>query len=101
MKKKGFKKWNGAETNELLAAILKIKTVDEARRFFRDLCTEDELIDMADRFQAAKLLAQGYDQRDVADHVNMSTTTVSRVNHWLNQGEGGYQLILKRIGVIK
>ena len=84
-----------------MSAILKLKTVDEARLFFRDLCTEDELVDMADRFQAAKLLSQGYDQRNVADHVNMSTTTVSRVAHWLNQGEGGYSLILKRVGVIK
>ena len=35
--------WNNKQTNELFGAILQLKTTDEARRFFRDLLTEDEL----------------------------------------------------------
>ncbi|HBH16900.1 MAG TPA: TrpR-like protein YerC/YecD, partial [Candidatus Veblenbacteria bacterium] len=47
------KKWNSKEADELYAAILKLNTVAECRRFFRDLCTPEEIVDMADRFQAA------------------------------------------------
>jgi uncharacterized protein YerC len=31
--------------------------------------------------------------------LNMSTTTVARVAYWLKHGEGGYRLVLKRIGL--
>ncbi len=93
------KKWNTEETNELLAAILKLKNLDECRMFFRDLCTPDELVDMSDRFQAVKMLARNIDYREIANKLGMSTTTVARVAYWLKQGMGGYSLILKRLGL--
>lgn len=96
---KANKKWNSAEANELFAAMLKLKTVDECRRFFRDLCTPEEIIAMADRWQAAKMLSRDLDYRDVAGRLHMSTTTVVRVAHWLRQGMGGYQLVLTRLGL--
>ena len=91
------KKWNSKEADELYAAILKLKTVAECRRFFRDLCTPEELVDMADRFQVAKLLVREVDYRDIAGRLKISTTTVARVAHWLNQGMGGYRLVIARV----
>ena len=96
---KSSKKWNRPEADQLYSAVLKLKTVSECRQFFRDLCTPDELVDMADRFQAAKLLARDIDYRDIAQRLGMSTTTVTRVAHWLRQGMGGYRLVLARLGV--
>ena len=95
------KKWNRQETNELFAAVLKLKNIDECRRFFRDLCTPDELVDMSDRFQVVKMLARDLDYRDIAGRLNMSTATVVRVAHWLKQGMGGYKLILSRLDLLK
>jgi TrpR-related protein YerC/YecD len=95
---KRAKKWDRQEANELFEAILKIKTTDECRRFFRDLCTPEEIVDMADRFQAAKMLSRDLDYRDIASRLGMSTTTVARVAHWLRQGMGGYHLVLTRLG---
>ncbi|HBV33246.1 TPA: hypothetical protein DIC39_01825 [Patescibacteria group bacterium] len=95
------KKWNRQETNELFAAVLKLKNIDECRRFFRDLCTPDELVDMSDRFQVVKMLARDLDYRDIAGRLNMSTATVARVAHWLKQGMGGYKLILSRLDLLK
>lgn len=95
------KKWNRQETNELFAAILKVKNIDECRRFFRDLCTPDELVDMSDRFQAVKMLARNVDYREIANKLEMSTATVARVAHWLRQGMGGYRLIVARLGLDK
>ncbi len=101
MSLKGAKKWDSPEASQLFQAMLKLKTVDEYRRFFRDLCTEEEIVDMADRFQAAKLLARRMDYREVADKLKMSTTTVARVAQWLNGSLGGYRLVLARLGVTK
>ncbi len=96
---KANKKWNSSEANELFAAVLKLKTSDECRRFFRDLCTPEEIVAMADRWQAAKMLAREADYRDIAGRLGMSTTTVARVAHWLHNGMGGYRLVLSRLGL--
>ncbi len=97
---KRSKTWDSTQANELYSAILKLKTVAECRQFFRDLCTPEELIDMADRFQAAKLLARDIDYRDIAGRLSMSTTTVARVAQWLWRGTGGYRLVLERLGLL-
>ncbi len=94
------KKWNSPQADELYAAVLKLKTVAECRRFFRDLCTPDELVGLADRFQAAKLLVRNVDYRDIAGRLGMSTTTVGRVAQWLWRGMGGYKLALDRLGLL-
>ncbi|MFH1111822.1 MAG: YerC/YecD family TrpR-related protein [Patescibacteria group bacterium] len=98
---KRAKKWDRQEMQELFEAILKLKTTNECRRFFRDLCTPDELVDMTDRFQVVKMLVRKIDYRDIAGRLGMSTTTVARVAHWLYQGMGGYKLILNRLGLLK
>lgn len=85
------------QTDSLFEAILSLQTVKEAESFFRDLCTIDELKEMADRWQIVDLLRQGKTYRNIAQKVNVSTTTVSRVAYWLNYGEGGYQRIYDRV----
>ena len=82
--------------NELYATIASLRTADEAKRFFRDLCTRSELEAMAHRWEVAKLLDQGLPYLEVAKRAHASTTTVTRVAQWLRNGEGGYQLALKR-----
>jgi len=88
--------WQTKETSELFKAILKLKTIEEAEKFFRDLCTLQELYEMSKRWQAVKLINQGISFREIAEKLEMSTTTVARVAHWLHHGEGGYRLILNR-----
>jgi len=90
---------NSVATKELYAAMLKLKTIEECRMFLRDLCTPEEIVDMADRWQAAKLLNRGIDYRDIAGRLGMSTTTVARVAQWLWRGMGGYKLVLARLGL--
>ena len=84
--------------NELWQAVLQLKTKEECAKFFRDLCTLEELKDMSDRWQAARKIAEGKPYREIAKETGLSTTTVARVAQWLNNGQGGYQLILKRLG---
>jgi TrpR-related protein YerC/YecD len=88
--------WQTNEIKDLLGAVLSLKTLDEAGRFFRDLCTLSELETMAHRWHVAKLVDQGLPYQKVAREAHASTTTVTRVAHWLRHGEGGYRLALER-----
>jgi TrpR-related protein YerC/YecD len=88
--------WQTNEIKDVLQAVLSLKTLDEAERFFRDLCTLSELEAMAHRWDVAKLLDQGLPYQEVAKEAHASTTTVTRVAHWLRHGEGGYRLAIER-----
>lgn len=89
--------WENELTKELFQAILKIKTVKECEDFFRDLLTLHEIEEMAERFRIAKLLDRGLSYLEVADKTGVSTTTVTRVAHWLKHGRGGYRFIIDRL----
>ena len=97
---KGQHKIKDAELNKLYLAILKLKNINECKRFFRDLCTIEELSEMSKRWQTVRLLAKKQPYRDIAEKTGLSTTTVTRIAHWLNYGKGGYQLALKRLKLL-
>ncbi len=88
--------WETDDTRDLLRTIVSLKTVDEAERFFRDLCTLSELEAITHRWQAVQLLDRGLPYHEVSRRTGASTTTVTRVAHWLRHGEGGYRLMLDR-----
>lgn len=88
--------WQTREIKDLLQAVLSLRTSDEAERFFRDLCTLSELEAMAHRWQVAKLVDRGLPYQEVAKRAHASTTTVTRVAHWLRHGQGGYRLAIDR-----
>lgn len=89
-------KWQSKNIKELFKAIAQIKDQKEAADFFRDLCTLEELAEMARRWQAAVLLENNQTYREVSRKTGLSTTTVTRVAYWLNHGQGGYKSILNR-----
>ena len=89
--------WNTKKTDELFRAILQLKTTDEARCFFRDLLTEDELSEFGNRWLAARLLAKGVSYTKISTRTRLSSTTIARVSKWLNNGMDGYKLMLNRI----
>jgi len=88
--------WQTTEIDDLFEAILSLRTREEAARFLRDLCTLAELETMAHRWQVVQLLDQGLPYLEVAKRTGASTTTVTRVAHWLRHGEDGYRLALDR-----
>ena len=62
----GSHEWRTNETRDLFETILSLRTVDEAERFFRDLCTLAELEALTHRWQAARLLDEGRPYLEVA-----------------------------------
>jgi TrpR-related protein YerC/YecD len=82
--------------SDLFEAILQLEDADEVERFLRDLCTLSELQAMAHRWEVVKLVEQGLPYQEISSKTGASTTTVTRVAHWLRYGEGGYRLALER-----
>lgn len=84
------------EMRNLYKAILTLKTPDEAAHFFRDLLTEAEIKEFANRWKMVQMIALGVSYLDIAKKLGVSTTTVNRCAKWLHNGMGGYKLALDR-----
>jgi len=82
---------------DLFDAMTLLDGPDEIALFFRDLCTLSELESMAERWQVAQLVEKGLSYRRISELTGASTTTVTRIAHWLRHGEGGYRLLLERM----
>ena len=89
--------WKTPKLKRLAHALQSLHQEDDLLNFLRDLCTLEELNELGSRWQAAELLAKGLSYRDVAAKTGLSTTTVSRIAHWLHHGEGGYRAALENI----
>ena len=89
--------WQNQEITELCDAVASLRNADEVGRFLRDLCTLSELEAMAHRWQVARLLEEGLPYLEISRRTHASTTTVTRVAHWLRHGEDGYRLLLDRM----
>lgn len=89
--------WVNSTTDNLFTAILSLKNVDEARRFFRDLLTEPEIMEFANRWKVAQMLSKNIAYSKIEKETKMSTTTIARVSKWLNNGMNGYKLMINRV----
>ncbi len=81
----------------LYQAILTLRSVEECRAFFRDLCTPAEIEAMADRWACVEGLERGLPYREVHRTTGVSVTTIGRVARFLVDGNGGYQLAARRL----
>lgn len=81
----------------LYSAVLTLRTVEECRGFFRDLCTPAELQAMADRWAVVDGLQRGLPYREIHRLTGVSVTTIGRVARYLTTGNGGYSLATQRL----
>jgi TrpR-related protein YerC/YecD len=89
--------WDNKQSQALFQAILSLTSLNEAKRFFRDLLTDKEIIEFATRWQAAQMLAEGVPYSTIEKQTGLSSATVARISKWLNSGMGGYKLMLSRL----
>lgn len=86
------------EVDAFFDAILALEDRDECYRFFEDALSVKEILDIAQRLKAAKMLKCGKSYTEVSGATGMSTATISRVSKALDRGAGGYNLIIDRVG---
>lgn len=92
-KSENFKPKNKKE-KLLVKAFASLKNEDDAAAFIRDLLTMTEIEEFANRLEIVRLLKMGLSYQKIARETKTSTTTVTRVAHWLYRGCGGYQRII-------
>jgi TrpR-related protein YerC/YecD len=81
---------------ELYEVILDLQDPTEARKFFRDLMTEQELVEFGRRWRAAQMLEAEVPYVEIVEKTGLSSTTVARVAKWLHKGMKGYKLALAK-----
>ncbi len=89
--------WRSADVEALLDGLLQLESRTEAAAFLRDLCTLNELRDLAQRWAVVRLLDAGLHYSEISRRTGASTATITRIASWLNHGEGGYRLLLERL----
>jgi len=81
----------------LYAAVAALRTAEECKAFFKDLCTPAELQAMADRWAVVEYVQKGLPYREIHRLTGVSVTTIGRVARFVAAGNGGYQLVSQRI----
>jgi len=84
---------------EFYEALLLLKTPEEMDQFFKDICTPQEIIDIAERWRVCRILDQNtLSYRQINDLTGASLATIGRVARFLRtEPHQGYQLVLKRM----
>ena len=91
-----MRKLNKKDIDDLYSAILQLESLDECRRFFRDLLTKTEIEEFTERWKAARLLADGVPYRKIEMETGISSRTIARVAQWLKKGKGGYSMMMQK-----
>ena len=84
--------------NYLYDAMTLIDNRKECENFFKDIFTFQEIESIAQRLQVAKLLSEGKSYIDINKETGASTATICRVSRCLNYGDGGYRMIIDKLG---
>ncbi|HEU0051345.1 MAG TPA: YerC/YecD family TrpR-related protein [Patescibacteria group bacterium] len=89
--------WDNSRSDALFRAILELKNLEETKRFFRDLLTDEEVVEFSKRWQVAQMLDAEMPYIEIQRKTRLSSTTIARISKWLKSGMGGYRLMLDRI----
>ncbi len=89
------------QIDALFDAILMLQSRAECYRFFEDVCTVKEILDISQRLDVARALARGQNYNEVSKTTGASSATISRVNKCLQYGAGGYREVIRRLDQTK
>ena len=81
----------------LFKAVLSLGTPEECSAFFEDVSKIKEIVDMAQRLDAAFLLDEGENYKTITETIGISTATIGRVSRCLKYGAGGYRIAIDRL----
>src|SRR3954467_8887781 len=93
--------WRTNDVDELIGALLRLETADEAAPFLRAPCPLGEIRDLAQRWAVVRRLDEGEHYAGISRETGASTATITRIATWLNHGEGGYRAALDRLATAR
>lgn len=80
---------------ELFRIVAALRSLDEVRRFLRDLCTPSELVMFMRRIHVASLLLDGTSYDDIRKCLRVSKSLVQAVSRKLSMENGGFEIACK------
>ena len=63
------------EIDELFAVIVQLESMEECRKFLRDLLTETEIREFAERWKVARMLSRGIPYTRIENETGLSSRT--------------------------
>lgn len=82
----------------LYEAILQFDSSENAKSFFKDICTPAETRSLEERWRVCQLLNKDYSYREISKITGSSLTTIGRVARFLREeNNDGYKTILNKI----
>ncbi len=88
--------WKTTDSQHLFETILGLNSLEETQNFFRDLLTEQEIVEFTNRWKVARMLTEGVSYADIEKETGMSSTTIARISKWLNNGMNGYKTQIEK-----
>ena len=82
---------------KLFEAVLSLKDKEECYSFFQDICTVNELLSLAQRFDVGMKLLDKQTYQEISRATGASTATISRVNRLLGDTSSGIEMAAARI----
>ncbi|MEG1394333.1 MAG: YerC/YecD family TrpR-related protein [Clostridia bacterium] len=79
---------------DLYKVLLSMETEEDCAMLLEDLCTFNEVNQMAQRVAAAKMLIEGHTYSQIIKDTDISSATLSRVSRCVARGSGGYAKFL-------
>jgi TrpR-related protein YerC/YecD len=75
----------------LIKTFRELETRHELADFLEDLLTEDEFADFSQRIKIAKSILEGKTYEEIAEKVDASPATISKVGQAIKYGKGAFQ----------
>ena len=89
--------WSSLRARALVTSLQVIRSRDEMRAYLEDLMTEEELLLISKRLQAADMLNESIPYVLIQKETGLGSATIARVAKKLSGESGGYRIVLEHI----
>ncbi len=86
---------------QLCEVLAKIDDPKQVAALLEDLCTYNEIDQISQRIECAKLLLEGNTYSKIIAETEISSATLSRISRCIQHGSGGYSQVLAQVLDIK
>ncbi len=89
--------WVQSDIDELAAVFLHLDSLEEVKLFLDDICTEKEIIEIANRWKVARMLIAGLSWKKIEKITGVSSATIAKVAKRMQNKKGGIAHVLSKL----
>ncbi|MBI2355841.1 MAG: hypothetical protein HYV13_01370 [Candidatus Doudnabacteria bacterium] len=87
----------GLMIEQLWRAFATLKNKEEVHAFLHDILTHTEIQMLAKRLQVVTMLEQGLTYEQIRNALNISDTTIAKIQNWKETFGQGYKIVVERL----